>query len=258
MTTDTSGSGSGTPGGSPAPPPPPPGAPPPTDPHTGARINSRATIIAAVVTGLSTVLVWALGVAFTGDDKDQDNARPPAPPAAVASAPASVSPVIEPSSPRVPSPSASASAADLVRPYPGEPMTLKLTAPGCSIRTEIDFDKTPLTRRIDTNDVGADPGPGKGVDMIWEDCSPTSLLTRPGARAGVLPKGTNVTKATCLDAANGGGLEEATMGFDAAKLGVVEGNTICVLSDRGRLMAMEIVDVIEKPSAIEMKVRTIV
>ncbi|WP_331766273.1 hypothetical protein [Embleya sp. NBC_00896] len=255
MTTDTSGHGSGTPGGPPATPPTTPGTPAPADPHAGARIAARATVIGAVITGLSAVLVWGLGVAFTGDEKkNEGDAKPPT---AITSSATPVRPVIEPSSRSLPT-SPSESPDGPAKPYPGEPMTMKLLVPGCSIRTEIDFDKTPLTRRFDTNDVAVDPGPEEGVDMIWEDCSPTSLLTRPGARAGVLPKGTKATKATCLDAANGGGLEEAIIGFGAAELGVVKGNTICALSDKGRLMAMEIVNIIEEPSSIEMKVRTIV
>ncbi|MEU9095929.1 hypothetical protein [Streptomyces sp. NPDC048428] len=125
-------------------------------------------------------------------------------------------------------------------PYPNEPLPLVLTVPPCSDVAEIDFDRIPFSKWIDTSDLIDEYNPADGTDMTWSGCSSQSWSTMSDAHAGIVRKGTTLTEASCKAAAYGGGLESYRM-WDGNP-GFEKGASLCVLTDRGRLIAAKVVD----------------
>ncbi|MGX5185994.1 hypothetical protein ACWKT5_25115 [Streptomyces avermitilis] len=211
-------------------------------------------VVPAVVGGLVTLGVTLL----TPDDKgSKDDAAPQASTTVSATPTPSLSKSgTTPSSTNASTPSSNpSSSVAAFEPFPGEPMSLSFIEPPCRIRTEIDFDKVPFTHRVETelDDEPAQPG----VDMVWKDCTSTVLETSTEARAGVIPQGTTVTKAACMDAANGGGLETLEMqAFASAQDHARRGATICILTDQGRLLAAYVTEREDHPTKLALKVRT--
>ncbi|MBJ7903084.1 hypothetical protein IF655_07185 [Streptomyces sp. DSM 110735] len=252
--------GDGTPGGA----TPGGGAPAPQGARQwwrGLKFESKHALIALVITACSGIVVPLVVPLIGKEDGDKKDDGAPAASSPVSVSPAGVSPTATSTGQREQAPLESvppsitpSSTSTALQPFPGEPMTLTLTEPPCRIRTEIDFDKVPFTHRVETelNDEKAQPG----VDMVWVDCTITELRTATEARAGVVPRGTEVTKDTCLDAANGGGLETLQMGVNADTYQVRAGATICVLTDQGRLLAAYVTDKVDAPTKLALKVRT--
>ncbi|GGS50914.1 caspase family protein [Streptomyces cinerochromogenes] len=235
----------------PLPPPPSrplPSTPPvPKDRRRGLPVTlTAAAVLVAAGVGLG---LW-LGTGGRPDDAGRDTgARPTASTkhttSPAASAPAGGgkqggAPARTPSASPPASPSADASAAGAVRPHPGEPLPLRFTW-SCSDHTWIDFDSYPFTQRVSADDPAADDVPDT-VDMELYGCAPERFTTARGSHAGVIAKGKPVTRDSCSQAAYGGGLEHVDMGWTDLDSGLVKGATMCVVTDKGRVVEALITD----------------
>lgn len=125
-------------------------------------------------------------------------------------------------------------------PYPNEPLPLVLTVPPCSDVAEIDFDHIPFSKWVDTTDLIDEYNPADGTDMTWSGCSSQRWSTISDTHAGIVRKGTTLTEASCKAAAYGGGLEYYNM--SDGNPGFEKGANLCVLTDKGRLVAARVVD----------------
>ncbi|WP_097992336.1 hypothetical protein [Streptomyces sp. f51] len=198
----------------------------------------------AAATFCVTVLGFAVyGVVqlVGGDDNTDDGAKSPD---MKASTPATDTPATQPSTAPTPSSSPTPTVPPKQKttaPYPNEPLPLILTTPRCDNVAEVDFDRVPFSKWIDTSDLIDDYSPTEGTDMTWSGCAPQIWETMPEAHAGIVRKGTKLTDASCRAAANGGGLEFYRM-WDGNP-GFEKGANLCALTDKGRLVAAEVVDV---------------
>ncbi|WP_225824485.1 caspase family protein [Streptomyces naphthomycinicus] len=141
------------------------------------------------------------------------------------------------------------SAAGAVRPHPGEPLPMKFIW-SCDDVTWIDFDAYPFTQRLDKDAPEVDDRPDT-VDMTLSSCSPGLLTTMRGSHGGVIAEGKPVTRESCRHEAYAGGLEHVTMGWDDTQAGLVRGATVCVVTDKGRVVKALITD---KPDYVDAAV----
>ncbi|GDY49209.1 hypothetical protein SANT12839_100910 [Streptomyces antimycoticus] len=93
--------------------------------------------------------------------------------------------------------------------------------------------------------------------MNWYGCSPVEFGTARDSHAGVLSKRQPFSKEACEAVANGGGLEEVLMHSNAVEeAGIIAGNSICVITDKGRLVRAQIVEAPWAPT-LSLKITTV-
>ncbi|MFD5130615.1 hypothetical protein [Streptomyces olindensis] len=247
-----------SPGQEPPRPDPHPPAAPPVDPaiiaaHTGARatrMTAGATVLAAVLTVIAT---------FATSDNDDDEKEEAKPSAAATTHDAKPTA----SAPSSPEPSASADAEspepsiDPAKPFPGEPLPLHLNGDStCDYASHIDFDSYPFVTRVDRAEPDAEDAAAP-ADLNWYGCSPVEFGTAGDSHAGVLSKRQPFSKGACEAAANGGGLERILMHSNAVEeAGIIAGNSICVITDKGRLVRAQIVEAPWAPN-LSLKITTV-
>lgn len=168
-----------------------------------------------------------------------------------------------PSTPSSPDPSASGrvespqSSSEPAKPFPGEPLPLRLNGDStCDYASHIDFDSYPFVTRVG-RDEPDDEDAAAPADLNWFGCSPVEFGTARDSRAGVLSKRQPFSKEACEAAANGGGLERVMMhSNEVAESGIIPGNSICVITDKGRLIRAQIVEAPWVPN-LTLKITTI-
>ncbi|MDQ0904545.1 hypothetical protein QFZ22_000530 [Streptomyces canus] len=250
-----------SPGQEPPSPDPRPLAAPSVDPAiTAAQIGARASHRSAlwgfggvVLTAVVTVIIAFVA---TSDDDEKEDAKPSATAATYAAKPTA-------SVPSSPEPSASADAEspepsnDPSKPFPGEPLPLRLNGDStCNYASHIDFDAYPFVTRVDRAEPDAEDAAAP-ADLNWYGCSPVEFGTARDSQAGVLSKRQPFSKEACEAAANGGGLEEILMHSNAVEeAGIIAGNSICVITDKGRLVRAQIVEAPWAPN-LSLKITTV-
>jgi hypothetical protein len=244
--------------------PPPPGEEPPRpDQHpratpsadsaiNAARIGARATLGGAVL----TAVISGIFLVATSDDDDKEEAKPSATATAHTTKPTA-------SALSSPDPSGSADAEDLqpsidpAKPFPGEPLPLRLNGDStCDYASHIDFDSYPFVTRVDRAEPDAEDAAAP-ADLNWYGCSPVEFGTAGDSHAGILSKRQPFSKEACEAAANGGGLEKILMHSNAVEeAGIIAGNSICVITDKGRLVRAQIVEAPWAPN-LSLKITTV-
>ncbi|MET9014029.1 hypothetical protein ABZX74_24390 [Streptomyces olivaceoviridis] len=212
-------------------------------------IGVGGTLLAAVIAGIFVV-------ATSGDDDKREDAKPSATVATHAAKPTA-------SAPPSPEPSASADAespersVDPAKPFPGEPLPLRLNGDStCDYASHIDFDSYPFVTRVDRSEPDAEDAAAP-ADLNWYGCSPVEFGTGRDSRAGVLSKRQPFSRQACEAAASGGGLEEILMHSNAVEeAGIIAGNSICVITDKGRLVRAQIVEAPWAPN-LSLKITTL-
>lgn len=227
----------------------------PVDPAiTAARISARATLIGAV---LAAVIGGIFVVATSDDDDEKEDAKPSATATTHAAKPPTAS------APSSAESSASADAEspepsiDPAKPFPGEPLPLRLNGDStCDYASHIDFDSYPFVTRVDRAEPDAEDAAAP-ADLNWYGCSPVEFGTARDSHAGVLSKRQPFSKQACEAAANGGGLEGILMHSNAVEeAGLIAGNSICVITDKGRLVRAQIVEAPWAPN-LSLKITTV-
>ncbi|MFC9595803.1 hypothetical protein ACFTUC_39155 [Streptomyces sp. NPDC056944] len=236
-------------------------ATPPVDPaitaaHIGARASHKATLITVSGTVLAALIAGIFLVATSDGDDQKDDAKPSAtvttgPPKTPTSTPSTPKPSV---SPRTESPEPSTGPA---KPFAGEPLPLRLNGDStCDYASHIDFDSYPFVTRVDRAEPDAEAAAAP-ADLNWYGCSPVEFGTARDSRAGVLSKRQPFSKEACEAAANGGGLEGIIMhSNEVQEAGITEGNSICVITDKGRLVRAQIVEAPWAPN-LSLKVTTL-
>lgn len=237
----------------------PPAAPSVDPAITAAHIGARASHKSTLITFGGTVLAAVIGGIFlvaTSDDDENEDVKPSATATTHAAKPAA-------SAPSSPIPSASADAKspepsiDPSKPFPGEPLPLRLNGDStCDYASHIDLDSYPFVTRVDRAEPDAEDAAAP-ADLNWYGCSPVEFGTARDSHAGVLSKRQPFGKEACEAAANGGGLEEILMHSNAVEeAGIIAGNSICVITDEGRLVRAQIVDAPWAPN-LSLKITTV-
>ncbi|MFC8247721.1 hypothetical protein [Streptomyces chartreusis] len=231
----------------------PPAAPPVDPAITAAHIGARATRIGAGATVLAAV-IGGIFVVATSDDDEKEEAKPSA--TSHAATPTT-------SAPSSSEPSASVDAEspepsiDLAKPFPGEPLPLRLNGDStCDYASHIDFDAYPFVTRVDRAAPDAEDAAAP-ADLNWYGCSPVEFGTARDSHAGILSKRQPFSKEACEAVANGGGLQEVLMHSTAVEeSGIIAGNSICVITDKGRLVRAQIVEAPWAPN-LSLKITTV-
>jgi hypothetical protein len=206
-------------------------------------------VLAAVIGGIFVV-------ATSDDDDEKEDAKPSATATTHAAKPTA-------SAPSSAEPSASADAEspepsiDPAKPFPGEPLPLLLNGDStCDYASHIDFDSYPFVTRVDRAEPDAEDAAAP-ADLNWYGCSPVEFGTARDSHAGVLSKRQPFSKQACEAAANGGGLEGILMHSNAVEeAGLIAGNSICVITDKGRLVRAQIVEAPWAPN-LSLKITTV-
>lgn len=240
----------------PRPDPHPPAAPPVDPAITAAHIGARATRIGAGATVLAAVLGGIFAFATSDNDDEKEEGKPSAAATTHDAKPTA-------SAPMSPEPSASADAEspepsiDPAKPFPGEPLPLRLNGDStCDHASHIDFDSYPFVTRVDRAEPDAEDAAAP-ADLNWYGCSPVEFGTAGDSHAGVLSKRQPFSKEACEAAAHGGGLEKILMHSNAVEeAGIIAGNSICVFTDKGRLVRAQIVEAPWAPN-LSLKITTV-
>ncbi|MFV2117254.1 hypothetical protein ACE14D_01870 [Streptomyces sp. Act-28] len=228
-------------------------AAPPADPViTAARIGAYATLGGAVL----TAVISGIFLVATSDDDEKEEAGPSATATTRAAKPTA-------SLPAAPELSASADAdnpepdIDPAKPFQGEPLPLRLNGDStCDYASHIDFDSYPFVTRVDRAEPDAEDAAAP-ADLNWYGCSPVEFGTARDSRAGVLSKRQPFSREACEAAANRGGLERILMHSSAVEeAGIVAGNSICVITDKSRLVRAQIVEAPWAPN-LSLKITTV-
>jgi hypothetical protein len=201
-------------------------------------------------------LIAGVFLVATSDDDEKEEAKPSAAVTARTTTPTRPAPP-------APRPSASADAESPepgiapAEPFPGEPLPLRLNGDStCDYATHIDFDSHPFVTRVDRAESDAEDAAAP-ADLNWYGCSPVKFGTTRDSHAGVLSKRQPFSKEACKAAAYGGGLEEILMHSNAVEeAGIIAGNSICVITDKGRLMRAQIVEAPFAPN-LALKISTV-
>ncbi|MEU2244296.1 hypothetical protein ABZ572_33410 [Streptomyces sp. NPDC018338] len=194
-------------------------------------------------------------VANSDDDDEKNGAKP------LVTETLSVNPT--PSVPSSPEPSASNRTispqpiSEAAKPFPGEPLPLRLNGDStCDHASHIDFDSYPFVTRVG-RDEPDDEDAAAPADLNWFGCSPVEFRTVGDSRAGILSKRQPFSREACEATANGGGLERIMMhSMEVADSGIIPGNSICVITDKGRLIRAQIVEAPWAPN-LSLKITTI-
>ncbi|MFI8945036.1 hypothetical protein ACIGO6_00755 [Streptomyces sp. NPDC053750] len=195
-------------------------------------------------------------VAASGDGDKKEDATPSATATTHAAKPTAPTPSSPESSPSVDAESPESSI-DPAEPFPGEPLPLRLNGDStCDYASHIDFDSYPFVARVDRTEPDAEDAAAP-ADLNWYGCSPVEFGTARDSRAGVLSKRQPFSKEACEAAANGGGLEGVLMHSNAVEeAGIIAGNSICVITDKGRLVRAQIVEAPWAPN-LSLKITTV-
>ncbi|MEV4784684.1 hypothetical protein [Streptomyces tuirus] len=228
------------------------GEPSGQDPNNKWHLGNKLALVSAVLAVLGIVVPL---IVTNGDDEDKDDGQGVTAPKASASTRASA--------PSSPEPSASAVAespepsTDPAKPFPGEPLPLRLNGDStCDFASHIDLDSYPFVTRVDRAEPDAEDAAAP-ADLNWYGCSPVEFGTARDSHAGVLSKRQPFGKEACEAAANGGGLEEILMhSNEVAEAGIIAGNSICVITDKGRLVRAQIVEAPWAPN-LSLKITTV-
>ncbi|MEV4813326.1 hypothetical protein [Micromonospora avicenniae] len=238
---------------------------PPAEPHvdpviTAAHIGARETRRSAWITACGAVLVAVITgiflVANSDDDGEADDAKPSATAPIhaakpTASTPSSLGPSASPDA-ETPAPGI-----EPAKPFPGEPLPLRLNGSStCDYASHIDLDSYPFVTRVDTAEPDAEDAAAP-ADLNWYGCAPVEFGTARDSRAGVLSKRQPFSRDACKAAAFGGGLEEIIMHSNQVEeAGIIAGNSICVITDKGRLVRAEIIEAPFAPN-LSLKITTV-
>ncbi|MFF1691342.1 MULTISPECIES: hypothetical protein [unclassified Streptomyces] len=222
---------------------------PPVDPAiTVAQIGAKSANLTGWITAGATILVAGIGGVFAssgGNDGKTDDAKPSASVTTHTDAAANPTPATSPSASTSPSQSSSTEADSSVpaKAFPGEPLPLRLNGEStCDFASHVDFDSVPFVTRVDTLAPDAE-NVGAPADLAFFGCKPAKLRISQGSRAGVLLWIKPFSKAACEEAANGGSFEGVTLQRTDSKIaGLVKGSSICVKTDKGRIVRAELVD----------------
>ncbi|WP_314614919.1 hypothetical protein [Streptomyces stackebrandtii] len=126
----------------------------------------------------------------------------------------------------------------------------------CDYASHIDFDSYPFVTRVDRAEPDAEDATAP-ADLNWYGCSPVEFGTARDSHAGVLSKRQLFSKEACEAAANAGGLERILMHSNAVEeAGIIAGNSICVITDKGRLVRAQIVKAPWAPN-LSLKITTV-
>jgi len=207
--------------------------------HIGARASHRASLV-VLGGGVLAAVISGVFLLTTSDDDEKEDTKS----SAVAATP-DTKPTTSPPSSREPSPDAESPqpGVDPAKPFPGEPLPLRLNADStCDYASHIDLDSYPFVTRVDRAEPDAEEATAP-ADLNWYGCAPVEFGTARDSHAGVLSKRQPFSRETCEKAANGGGLEQILMRSNASEeAGMIAGNSICVITDKGRLVRAQIVE----------------
>ncbi|SEE26127.1 hypothetical protein [Streptomyces sp. TLI_105] len=224
--------------------------------HIGARASHKSALIGLGGALSAAVIAGIFLVATSDDDDKKEDAKPSATVTSHAAKPTASAP-----SPPARSTSADAESPepsiDPAKPFPGEPLPLRLNGDStCDYASHIDFDSYPFVTRVDRAEPDAEDAAAP-ADLNWYACSPVEFGTARDSHAGVLSKRQRFSKEACEAAANAGGIERILMHSNAVEeAGIIAGNSICVITDKGRLVRAQIVEAPWAPN-LSLKITTV-